>query len=1068
MLEMLQDNCNKNTMESQVSIANQLKKLNEWQEEQKRLLDERQNMQRKMLGLEHQNMYEKLGFFHASDIIENEDDGSGDKPFDQGKRHGNVCDSEIIEMEKIMFEGSKEVQVKFSNQPTYSKCENDDLEVKAIKPKRPFLKRGEGIKQRYKISPESLRLNNLPRYKYATNNPKIKNLQRRRLVPKANPSKEIPKENPKKVEAIDESEKFDGNEKQFQQMLAKSKPGYSSTPDCKTTKHCVSSISITLPNVRLGEEANKEAKSKKHYKNNVNNQQVEPFAAITWSKVLDPQIVRPIPIKEIRAGTATKNVDNFNTKNGKLDDEENLSIFELLERQAAEGTIDMNSSCMRNFMEHKKDTEENQDNESDIPVDKIYAECGLRPAVQEVLRTDSDDDGNLSDTIDEHYNNSQTPHVSTYLSDETKHNSTLNTDKLDLRVRFSEENTTCEYDSRNDIISDSSVLLDEETASNKSSDLFHQFKDALFSALLGKNESECNAIEQNMVIQSPPSALTQELQEKSNVIKMRLEELEKEIAAFRSNNVELMRAKQEYEIERTHFSQERNEALDRLKDDKIQMEMYLHDERMKIEEDKRKFEQQMRIQKQAFTNKERKEVARLKDELESLQMQLKQKDQLHASAQARLRVQIKNLERDQKQLYEEIERLTKENKRLQNEKQKIERDGNNKMLMEINRNIAKLAPKLNYINSHNTSPEHGDFNNRFRSKHTNTSSHSPAVLHKANANKVQRVMKAPPNTRNTSRTNLSHDIENATILYNPEIPNKHNNSDIDIADEGDTDVDDDDEDDDIIAELRMTQNKISLKSIQSSSRSNTSKETVVLKCDKDGKDEDNENPTKKSLDSTIIDYSAKSAATTKSLKSTTTHAKSNTSEAADNCRREIINSDGSRDIWYPNGNLKKISADGMNIRMLYFNKDIKETNVNEGTVKYYYAETNIWHTTYLDGLEILEFPNGQTEHRYKNGIVEIHLPDNSVKITNPAERDKLEEWRFADGTTLVQMRNGDRILMLPNGQKEIHTKLNKRREYPDGTVKIVYPDGSQETRYSNGRVRLKDKDGNLVLDTERN
>lgn len=185
-----------------------------------------------------------------------------------------------------------------------------------------------------------------------------------------------------------------------------------------------------------------------------------------------------------------------------------------------------------------------------------------------------------------------------------------------------------------------------------------------------------------------------------------------------------------------------------------------------------------------------------------------------------------------------------------------------------------------------------------------------------------------------------------------------------------------------------------------------------------------------------------------------------------NMKREIVNEDGSKDIWYPNGNLKKISADGMLIRMLYYNKDIKETNINEGTVRYYYAETNTWHTTYLDGLEILEFPSGQVEHRHKNGIVEVHYPNNSIKIVDPKDEHKEEEWRFPDGTHLLQMRNGDKILSLPNGQKEIHNKLHKRREYPDGTVKIVYPDGSTETRYSNGRIRLKDKDGKLVMDTD--
>lgn len=112
---------------------------------------------------------------------------------------------------------------------------------------------------------------------------------------------------------------------------------------------------------------------------------------------------------------------------------------------------------------------------------------------------------------------------------------------------------------------------------------------------------------------------------------------------------------------------------------------------------------------------------------------------------------------------------------------------------------------------------------------------------------------------------------------------------------------------------------------------------------------------------------------------------------------------------------------------------------------------------------------GQTEHRYKNGTVEVHFPNRSVRITNPAREQKegiKEEWKYADGSNAVQLTNGERILMLPNGQREIHANGHKRREYPDGTVKIVYPDGSQETRYSNGRVRLKNKDGKLIMDSE--
>jgi len=71
--------------------------------------------------------------------------------------------------------------------------------------------------------------------------------------------------------------------------------------------------------------------------------------------------------------------------------------------------------------------------------------------------------------------------------------------------------------------------------------------------------------------------------------------------------------------------------------------------------------------------------------------------------------------------------------------------------------------------------------------------------------------------------------------------------------------------------------------------------------------------------------------------------------------REKVFPDGRKEIWYPNGNLKKISADGSLTKMIYYNGDVKET-LSDGTVKYFYAETKAWHTTYTDGLEILEFP----------------------------------------------------------------------------------------------------------------
>lgn len=62
--------------------------------------------------------------------------------------------------------------------------------------------------------------------------------------------------------------------------------------------------------------------------------------------------------------------------------------------------------------------------------------------------------------------------------------------------------------------------------------------------------------------------------------------------------------------------------------------------------------------------------------------------------------------------------------------------------------------------------------------------------------------------------------------------------------------------------------------------------------------------------------------------------------------------------------------------------------------------------------------------------------------------------------------DGNKIIEFNNGQRELHTAQFKRREYPDGTVKTVYANGHQETKYTSGRVRVKDKDGNVLMDTE--
>ncbi|XP_005355503.1 centromere protein J [Microtus ochrogaster] len=177
---------------------------------------------------------------------------------------------------------------------------------------------------------------------------------------------------------------------------------------------------------------------------------------------------------------------------------------------------------------------------------------------------------------------------------------------------------------------------------------------------------------------------------------------------------------------------------------------------------------------------------------------------------------------------------------------------------------------------------------------------------------------------------------------------------------------------------------------------------------------------------------------------------------------EKVYKNGCRVILFPNGTRKEVSADGKNITVMFFNGDVKQVMPDERVV-YYYAAAQTTHTTYPEGLQVLHFSSGQIEKHFPDGRKEITFPDQTIKNLFA---DGQEESIFPDGTIVRVQRDGNKIIEFNNGQRELHTAQFKRREYPDGTVKTVYANGHQETKYTSGRVRVKDKDGNVLMDTE--
>ncbi|CAB1342914.1 unnamed protein product, partial [Coregonus sp. 'balchen'] len=91
---------------------------------------------------------------------------------------------------------------------------------------------------------------------------------------------------------------------------------------------------------------------------------------------------------------------------------------------------------------------------------------------------------------------------------------------------------------------------------------------------------------------------------------------------------------------------------------------------------------------------------------------------------------------------------------------------------------------------------------------------------------------------------------------------------------------------------------------------------------------------------------------------------------------------------------------------------------------------------------------------------------NSIHTTSKGiNNDVCKEIHYPVGKIEQLLSNGWRVITFRNGtRKEINADQNSQKEYPDGTVKTVYSNERQETMFPSGRVRIKDKDGLIIID----
>ena len=175
---------------------------------------------------------------------------------------------------------------------------------------------------------------------------------------------------------------------------------------------------------------------------------------------------------------------------------------------------------------------------------------------------------------------------------------------------------------------------------------------------------------------------------------------------------------------------------------------------------------------------------------------------------------------------------------------------------------------------------------------------------------------------------------------------------------------------------------------------------------------------------------------------------------------ERVLADNSTEITYFNNTRKVISPNGKLVTLYLSNGDIKTTTADK-TV-YFYAENSTKYTKLKNGQEIYEYSTGQRETNRPDGSKEIIFPDGNTAYIFP---DGSEKITCKDGT--VQKKSADAsttVIWHPDGFVDTLTKEFKKREFANGTCKIVFRDGKTETRYPGGRVRIKTAEGRVTFD----
>ena len=492
----------------------------------------------------------------------------------------------------------------------------------------------------------------------------------------------------------------------------------------------------------------------------------------------------------------------------------------------------------------------------------------------------------------------------------------------------------------------------------------------------------------------------------SRLVREKAKELEKQIELFEKENTKLQSLTQERNLAIKKLKQDRDEfEKDRMKQLE-EFEQMKNEEMRKFRQEKRLFEQHQKQLREHPDKREREEIELLKKQITTLQDDFKQREVRWSTTINRLK--------------ERIETLEYENAEIKQEKDLIERKRLD-LVHQLQMNNAKPQVQTQPPPARRSITE-------VKSNLSSTNKVQSLPKTTVIRNSEPPLSKTKPATTNGRRTPTSSTIGVNGIKNNIDATRKINSLPTPKLPD----------------EEQQQQQHISPRIIVTPSSLHNSDYPETF----DDLDYKSLLTTKHESPRVNIPI-AKSSLTFKenipTIESTTHEIRH------DDGRIERIKPDQSKQIIFPNGSKQEISADGKHIRVQFYNGDFKEKHP-DGRCIYKYASTNTTEVEYPDGTRVCEFPNGQ---------VEKHLPDGRQEHILP---DKTKNIYLTDGTIISIKPNGEKFIQHPNQTKEIHTDTFKRKLFPNGSILTVFNTGQQEIRYANGKIKVKDAQGNIILE----